>query len=80
MITKWICIPYGILITVIAGFIKSVIPDYLSSYSIWYSSYEDYSVLENCLVFGVYGGVFTGMLVDTVSQRISLLLASLITI
>lgn len=80
MITKWICIPYGIVIVTIAGFAKNVIPDYLSSYSMWYSSYDDYSLLEYALVFGIYGGFLTGLVVDTLSHRISLLIAALLSI
>lgn len=80
MITKWICIPYGIVIVVIAGFVKSVIPDYLSSYSMWYSSYEAYSILEYALMFGVYGGILTGLFVDTFSHRVSLLLAAVMSL
>jgi hypothetical protein len=80
MITKWICIPYGIVIVVTAGFAKSVIPDYLSSYSMWYSSFEDYSILEYALIVGIYGGIFTGLLADSLSHRVSLSFAALLSI
>jgi hypothetical protein len=80
MITKWICIPYGIVIVVTAGFAKSVIPDYLSSYSMWYSSFDDYSILEYALIVGIYGGIFTGLMADSLSHRVSLSFAALLSI
>lgn len=46
----------------------------------WYAAYENYSVIEYSLIFGVYGGVFTGLLVDTLSQRVTLAIASILSV
>ena len=78
MIAKWIWVPYGILVIVIAWYTKWVIPDYLSSYSMWYSSYEDYSILEYALIFGVFGGIITGLAADILNQRVWLIIASIL--
>lgn len=53
-----------------------MIPDYLSSYSMWYASYEYYSILEYALVFGMFGGFITGLVVDKFHQKASLLAAA----
>jgi hypothetical protein len=46
----------------------------------WYSSYEAYSILEYALMFGVYGGILSGLFVDTFSHRVSLLLAAVMSL
>jgi MFS family permease len=54
------------------------VPEYLSSYSMWYSSYEHYSILEYALIFGFYGGTITGFLADKLSQRFTFILAAIL--
>ena len=62
----------------LSWYTKWVIPDYLSSYSMWYSSYEYYSILEYALIFGVFGGIITGLIVDIFNHRASLIIASIL--
>ena len=55
-----------------------MVPEYLSSYSMWYSSYEHYSMLEYALIFGFYGGTITGLVADKLSQRITFIIAGVL--
>lgn len=72
--------PYGILVITIASYVLSVVPEYLSSYSMWYSSFKHYVILEYALIFGFYGGVITGLLLDILNQRIIFIAAAVLSL
>lgn len=78
MITKWVSIPYGILVVLVAGGAVNLIPYFLDLKDDLGFSPAEQEFIRWGVLFGYYGGILAGPLVDIIATTISFVIAAFI--
>jgi len=78
MITKWASIPFGILVVLVAGGALNLIPYFLDLKDTLGFEPIHQEFIRWGVLFGYFGGVFAGPLVDIIGTTVSFLIAAFI--
>lgn len=78
MITKWVSIPYGILVVLVAGGAVNLIPYFLALKDDLGLTPAEQEFIRWGVLFGYYGGILAGPLVDMIATTISFVIAAFI--
>lgn len=78
MVTKWVSIPYGIIVVLVAGSAVNLVPYFLDLKEQLGFTPVQQELIRWGVLFGYYGGILAGPIVDGLGTTISFVVAALI--
>ena len=78
MITKWVSIPFGILVVLVAGGAVNLVPYFLDLKGQLGFDSTAQEFVKWAVLFGYYGGIIAGPLVDIIGTTVCFIIASII--